>query len=623
MKNNIYLSIKNNYVHTILIVLMLFSINEHVSAQNSKLTSLQKIESLEKKDKNSKKDIDQMLQIIQSLSIEQDSLALIHLKIVKTKIEQVSYYSAWVNYSELLFTLHKKSDTPINLGEELNQILSKKNTKLSSEDKKRIQQILLKYFHDEYKYEEVIHLAKSLLSSKINIKDQATILYLRGDSYQELGRYTDATKDFLNALDDYQSENDVIGIIDAYSGLGNIKRKLNDTIQSLKYYQKALEYAENQEDIKTKIEAYSNVGVGYRNLDSFDIALKYFQKGLDLAEKHGITLSILRINLNMGNVYSDMGNYIEALKRYFISLNGSKNAGNDIGTFLNYKNISHTYNLLKEYPKAKIFIDSANIYAEKLQLPGERAGIYYEYSTYFKGIGNYKQALDYLIQATELKDKIINENTTREVNELQVKYETASKDLEILKINKALLEKKSQTRTLLLISISLAILALSLALFLIYRNKLLNQLYLRNVELINNTQSIVEESLSQVYNESISKEDLLQNKIYLKIIELLESEKIYTNPYLSIGDLADKVGSNEKYVSNAISTYAKINYSNLINSYRINEAKSLIYKNKYHSLNEVMTASGFNSRTAFYTAFNKHTGMSPKQFKDMSAVKSI
>lgn len=602
---------------------MLFSVNEYASAQNSKLTSLQKIESLEKKDKNPKEEIDQMLQIIQSLSIEQDSLALVHLKKIKPKIVKASYYSAWVNYYELLYSIYQKSPKPNDLNNELKEVVDQYYSKLTTEEKIRIKQIQLKGWYDQGKYEDVVKIANELLSFKSSIPNQTTIFYLRGDSYQELGRYTDATKDFLKALDAYQLEKDTKGIIDVYSGLGSVKRKLNDTIQSLKYYQKSLEYAENQEDIDTKIGAYCNVGVGYRNLDSFSLALSYYKEGLDLAELHGVTQSILRINLNMGNVYSDMGNYSEALKRYFTSLNGCKKAGNDFGTFMNYKNISHAYNLNKEYSKAKFFIDSAYLFAEKLQLPGELAGVYYEYSTYYKGTGNYKQALNYLIQATELKDKIINENTTQEVNELQVKYETASKDLEILKFNKALSEKKSQTRFLILICIALALLACFLALFLLYRNKLMNQLYLRNVELINSSQIIIEAPILNINPEPSIKESLSESKVYLKIIDLLEKEKLYTNPYLSITDLSEKVGSNEKYVSGAISKHAKVNYSHLINSYRINEAKRLIYENQFDSLNEVMTACGFNSRTTFYTAFNKHTGMSPKHFKDMSAVKSI
>lgn len=126
--------------------------------------------------------------------------------------------------------------------------------------------------------------------------------------------------------------------------------------------------------------------------------------------------------------------------------------------------------------------------------------------------------------------------------------------------------------------------------------------------------------LQKSLNEETSKELEIQMKIYQKTLDLLENEKVYTNPNLSITHFSEKVGSNEKYVSSAISAFAKVNYSQFINSYRVNEAKRLIYENELLSLNEIMTASGFNSRTTFYTAFNKYTGMSPNQFKDMSTL---
>lgn len=124
--------------------------------------------------------------------------------------------------------------------------------------------------------------------------------------------------------------------------------------------------------------------------------------------------------------------------------------------------------------------------------------------------------------------------------------------------------------------------------------------------------------LHQNCNDENSKDIEFQNKIYQNIINLLENDKIYKDPYLSICRLSEIIGCNEKYISGAISNNANMNYSKLINSYRINEAKRLIYNNKYENLNEVMKACGFNSRTTFYTAFNKYTGMSPKQFRDQS-----
>ena len=55
-----------------------------------------------------------------------------------------------------------------------------------------------------------------------------------------------------------------------------------------------------------------------------------------------------------------------------------------------------------------------------------------------------------------------------------------------------------------------------------------------------------------------------------------------------------------------------------MNSYRVEEAKRRLADPRSHYLTIVAIAqeAGFNSKSAFYTAFRKHTGMTPSQFKD-------
>ncbi|MCC5648212.1 helix-turn-helix domain-containing protein, partial [Nostoc sp. CHAB 5824] len=53
-----------------------------------------------------------------------------------------------------------------------------------------------------------------------------------------------------------------------------------------------------------------------------------------------------------------------------------------------------------------------------------------------------------------------------------------------------------------------------------------------------------------------------------------------------------------------------------INKYRIEEAKSLLFSEKFNHLNILGIAfqSGFNSKTTFNITFKKHTGLSPTDY---------
>jgi AraC-like DNA-binding protein len=59
------------------------------------------------------------------------------------------------------------------------------------------------------------------------------------------------------------------------------------------------------------------------------------------------------------------------------------------------------------------------------------------------------------------------------------------------------------------------------------------------------------------------------------------------------------------------------NFYNFVNSYRVEESKTLLTSPKHQHLSMLGIAfeAGFNSKTAFYTAFKKMTGVSPTEFK--------
>ena len=59
-----------------------------------------------------------------------------------------------------------------------------------------------------------------------------------------------------------------------------------------------------------------------------------------------------------------------------------------------------------------------------------------------------------------------------------------------------------------------------------------------------------------------------------------------------------------------------INYYQLINSYRIKNAIKLMSKNTNKiTIFEIVYMVGFNSRSAFYSAFKQETGMTPSQYQ--------
>lgn len=104
---------------------------------------------------------------------------------------------------------------------------------------------------------------------------------------------------------------------------------------------------------------------------------------------------------------------------------------------------------------------------------------------------------------------------------------------------------------------------------------------------------------------------------YLKrITKLLEAERLFLKPDLTIQEISDKLEVPKHYLTESLNTYMGKNFYTLINEYRIIEFKELAAneKNKHLTLLALAYDAGFNSKSAFNLVFKKQTGETPSQF---------
>lgn len=108
------------------------------------------------------------------------------------------------------------------------------------------------------------------------------------------------------------------------------------------------------------------------------------------------------------------------------------------------------------------------------------------------------------------------------------------------------------------------------------------------------------------------------DELAARIIALMETEKLYQETELTLQDLADKLASPTHQVSQAINEGLKKNFYDLVNSYRVAEAKRLLLEpgNRNYTILSVGFEAGFNSKTTFNTVFKKFTGLTPSEFRE-------
>lgn len=113
---------------------------------------------------------------------------------------------------------------------------------------------------------------------------------------------------------------------------------------------------------------------------------------------------------------------------------------------------------------------------------------------------------------------------------------------------------------------------------------------------------------------SITSEEM--NTRYNLISEYLKSKKPYLNSDINITRFASDLNENVHTVSIVINQKFNMNFFDLINYHRVEEAKRLLTKENMQSntIENIAFEVGFNTPSSFYRAFKKHTNKSPKKY---------
>ena len=114
------------------------------------------------------------------------------------------------------------------------------------------------------------------------------------------------------------------------------------------------------------------------------------------------------------------------------------------------------------------------------------------------------------------------------------------------------------------------------------------------------------------YKKSLLNAKLLK-QYHDQLIHLMESEKPYLDPGLSLGGLANMLGVPANQLSQLLNEGFDRNFAEFINSYRLEIFKSHVAdpKMRHFTILALAYESGFNSKTVFNTYFKKMMGQTP------------
>ncbi|MCI5108121.1 MAG: AraC family transcriptional regulator [Pseudomonadales bacterium] len=130
---------------------------------------------------------------------------------------------------------------------------------------------------------------------------------------------------------------------------------------------------------------------------------------------------------------------------------------------------------------------------------------------------------------------------------------------------------------------------------------------------IDTIEEIDRESKQKYRNSALSAE--LSAELMGTVDQAMEQDQWYRDSSLSLPQLAEKLELPVNYLSQAINQQKGQNFFDYINGFRVQEVTRLMQESPSSNVLDLALSAGFNSKSPFYAAFRKHTGVTPSQYR--------
>ena len=202
----------------------------------------------------------------------------------------------------------------------------------------------------------------------------------------------------------------------------------------------------------------------------FDSALTYYESAIRLNEKTGAGHKYLgKLYNNISQIYSEYKHEPRVALAWLqkaVAINEA--SGSRYGLTFNYNNLAEVYTTLGRVDSALFYARKMLMVSEELKLPSRIFDAYDELYLVFEAGKRYDSALHYYILASGVNQQITNLAKTKDVLDLQAKYNDVKKELNIQRLHAESAAKNKQIVLLSVLSGCLVILVSGFS-FLIYR----------------------------------------------------------------------------------------------------------------------------------------------------------
>ncbi len=281
-------------------------------------------------------------------------------------------------------------------------------------------------------------------------KDEVRFLHTLGNIYSNDGNYSKSLEFYLKeikAIETYGMP--ALAMSSAYLGMGNVCASQYNLDKALEYYNKGLEIVKGIGDkYSTRlIPFYLNIGGIYSEQKKYNEALSCFFYVITIFEAGKAAEPLYDYGNaynNIGEVYFAQENYDKALDYFNMALRNYIGIKMELRIAMEYNNIGNVFLAKKQYEKSIAYYEKAIGIMNTIPSNEILMQSYFGMARAYSGKNDFKNGYAYYSKYSDTKDSVLNQESQKQMNELQTKYESETKDKELIKKDAEIQKKQME-----------------------------------------------------------------------------------------------------------------------------------------------------------------------------------
>ena len=301
---------------------------------------------------------------------------------------------------------------------------------------------LARYYHRRDLDTSIMYTSEGLqLGIKMGYPRAVAMLYnQRGLAFRSRGDYDGALTCFLAAaeLNLKQGESQELELASNYGNIGGIYQNKGDLSDNRAFSEKAIEYYDMARQIFVKHDdkmgiagCHVEMGIIHYDFSEYPESIQEYEEALKICEELGFLPGKAMILNNMGNTYSEMGDSIKSLELNLQVMEIYEAAGDSMGLMTVYSNMAGIYNKMKLWTKSVEFGERSYRMATRMKSLEDIQSASGHLSRSYQNLGNHELAFEYLMTYVDYKDSLLNEESSRQIEEMEGKFQNDKKTLEL------------------------------------------------------------------------------------------------------------------------------------------------------------------------------------------------